>query len=60
VLIPPILEIYVLWHPDDGDGARIFTELFDHFHGTTFSGLVGGAVEVYERSQGWRGPGTPP
>jgi hypothetical protein len=60
VLIPPILEVYVLWHPDDADGERIANEVFDHFHGTTFAGLVGGAIEVYLRSIGWAGPGGPP
>lgn len=60
MLIPPVLEIYIVWHPDDGDGERIANEVFDHFHGTTFAGLVGGAVEVYERCAGWHGPGTPP
>jgi hypothetical protein len=60
VLIPPILEIYVLWHPDDDEGSRIADELFEHFHGTAFAGLIGGAVEVYTRSAGWRGDGGPP
>ncbi len=27
--------------------------LIDHFHGTAFSGLVGGAIEVFVRSEGW-------
>lgn len=60
MLIPPILEVFVLWHPDDSDGARIAGEIFDHFHGTTFSGLIGGAVEVYERSAGWESHYGPP
>jgi hypothetical protein len=60
VLIPPILEVYVLWHPDDTDGARVAEALFEHFHGTTFSGLVGGAVEVYTRSASWAADGGPP
>lgn len=60
MLIPPILEVYVLWHPDDTDGETIANSLLDHFHGTTFSGLIGGAVEVYVRSAGWTHSGGPP
>ncbi len=60
VLIPPILEVFVLWHPDDIAGEQVARDLLEHFHGTTFSGLIGGAVEVYERSAGWDGPGSPP
>lgn len=60
MLIPPILEIFVLWHPDDVDGERIAGEIFGHFHGTAFSGLVGGAIEVYERSVGWSSGGGVP
>lgn len=53
MLIPPILEIFVVWHPDDEVGEQISRTLLEHFHGTAFSGLVGGAVEVYSRSQPW-------
>lgn len=60
MLIPPVLEVYVLWHPDDGEGQRIAEVLLNHFHGTTFSGLVGGAVEVYPRSVGWDADGGAP
>jgi hypothetical protein len=60
VLIPPVLEIYVVWHPDDTVGERVAAALLEHFHGTTFSGLVGGAVEVYTRSVGWTVEGGPP
>jgi hypothetical protein len=60
VLIPPILEVYILWHPDDTDGPRIARGVFDHFHGTAFAGLIGGAVEVYPRSTGWETPDGPP
>jgi len=52
-MIPPILEIFVVWHPDDPDGRRIADQFVDHFHGTAFSGLIGGAVEIYVRSAGW-------
>ncbi len=52
--------MFVLWHPDDADGRRIADGLLEHFHGTAFAGLVGGAVEVYERSTGWSSEGSPP
>src|SRR3954468_16236412 len=53
-VLPPLLEVYVVWHPDDA-GGPVAEALIDHFHGTAFSGLVGGAVEVFVRSQGWLG-----
>jgi hypothetical protein len=52
-MLPPLLEIYVVWHPDDRGGADFADRLIDHFHGTAFSGLIGGAVEVFVRSDGW-------
>lgn len=51
--IPPILDVFVVWHPDDKIGAERFAELHDHFHSPAFSGLAGGAVEVYARSEPW-------
>lgn len=60
VLIPPILEVFVLWHPDDAAGQQVAETLLEHFHGTAFAGLVGGAVEVYTRSAGWEAPGATP
>ncbi|MGB6165862.1 MAG: hypothetical protein WCF33_24635 [Pseudonocardiaceae bacterium] len=53
-MLPPVLEIYVVWHPDDRAGARAAQQLVEHFHGTLFTGLIGGAIEVYVRCQGWR------
>jgi len=53
-MLPPVLEIYVVWHPRDTQGAEIASEVIEHFHGTTFSGLIGGAVEVFTRSAGWK------
>ena len=50
-MLPPILEIYVVWHPGDAEGARVANHLLDHFRGTAFSGLIGGAIEVYVRSE---------
>jgi hypothetical protein len=49
-VLPPVLEIYVAWHPGDTEGECIAQTLLDHFRGTAFSGLIGGAVEVYVRS----------
>jgi hypothetical protein len=52
-MLPPVLEIYTVWHPLDTAGETIAQEFFDHFHGTLFSGLMGGAVETYSRSEPW-------
>lgn len=49
-MLPPILEIYVVWHPGDAAGERITDTLLAHFRGTAFSGLIGGAIDVYVRS----------
>jgi hypothetical protein len=57
---PPILDVYVIWHPDDDDGARVFERIHKHFHSEGYSGLAGGAVEVYARSVGWSTDGGPP
>ncbi|CPU27635.1 Uncharacterised protein [Mycobacteroides abscessus] len=52
--VPPILDVYVVWHPGDVAGEGIFRRLHDHFHSPTYSGLAGGAVEVYGRSASWQ------
>jgi hypothetical protein len=59
VSIPPILDVFVVWHPDDKIGANRFLELHEHFHSPAFSGLAGGAVEVYARSAAWDSRGAP-
>lgn len=59
-MLPPVLEIYVVWHPDDPEGRRVSELLIDHFHGTAFSGLIGGAVDVFIRSEGWESAGLAP
>ena len=59
-MLPPVLEIYVVWHPGDAAGAQICEEFLEHFHGSAFSGLIGGAIEVYARSTGWQGKGDAP
>lgn len=53
-MLPPILEIYVVWHPDDADGAAVAKDLASHFHGGCYANMLGGAVEVYARSAGWQ------
>jgi hypothetical protein len=53
-VLPPVLEVYVLWHPaDDATGRPLLERLVAHFHGNAYSGLLGGAIEVFARSQGW-------
>jgi hypothetical protein len=59
-MLPPVLEIYVVWHPGDQAGEQVAELLIDHFHGDAFSGLIGGAVEVFVRSEGWEQPGGAP
>ena len=59
-MLPPVLEIYVVWHPRDGEGEAIAREIVEHFHGTPFTGLIGGAVEVFVRSAGWTDPECAP
>lgn len=58
-MLAPVLEIYIVYHPEDSDGAERAGRIVDHFHGTAYSGLIGGAVEVYERSDPW-GEGESP
>lgn len=50
LVLAPVLEIYVVWHPGDSEGEWITELVLDHFRGTAFSGLIGGAVEVFVRS----------
>ncbi len=59
-MLPPILEVFVVWHPDDAVGEEAADALSRHFHGAPFAGLAGGAVEVYIRSEPWSSPGGPP
>jgi hypothetical protein len=58
--VPPILEVYVVWHPDDALGVRVGEWLINHFHSPAYAGLAGGAVEVYLRSRGWDTPSGSP
>ena len=50
VSVPPTLNIFVVWHPKDEEGALICDTLFRHYHSTPFSGLPENAIEVYGRS----------
>lgn len=52
-MLPPVLEIYVVWHPDDREGEQLADTLVGHFRGTPYAGLGGGVVEVYTRSAPW-------
>ena len=53
-MLPPVLEIFIVWHPEDECGAKIADEFIEHFRGSPFTGLIGGAVEVFVRSEGWK------
>lgn len=60
-MLPPILEIFVVWHPQDINGAGLARTIFSHFmHGPTFSGVIGGGIQVSLRSAGWDGEGSAP
>jgi hypothetical protein len=48
-----------VWHPQDA-GEPVAAALIDHFHGDAFSGLIGGAIEVFNRSEGWASPEDAP
>lgn len=53
-MLPPILEIFVVWHPQDTSGADLARAIFGHFmHGPTFSGVIGGGIQVSLRSTSW-------
>ena len=53
-MLKPVVEVYVLWHPQDAAGAAVAAELAEHFHGGVFTSLLAGSIEVYMRSAGWR------
>ena len=71
-MIPSLLEIYVVAHPEDDPEPKsgIAETFLRHFHGNSFDGLLDGAIEVYRRTEGWRDaadaprpiplPGSPP
>lgn len=51
---PPVLELFVVWHPSDSDGERDANRIIEHFRGSIYTGLIGGTFETYIRSAGWR------
>ena len=53
-MLPPVVEIYIVWHPKDERGMEIAKEFVEHFKGSVFTGLILGAVEVFVRSMGWQ------
>lgn len=59
-VLPPSLEVYVVWHPDDQEGGQIARWLLEHFRGVPYTGLAGGSVEVYARSEPWRSDSDAP
>ncbi|MFD1156802.1 TIR domain-containing protein [Roseovarius aestuarii] len=52
-MLPPVLEVFVIWHPLDIEGEQIAREFVDHFRGVSFSGIIGGGIHVAARSKGW-------
>jgi len=59
-MLKPVLEVYIVWHPDDAGGEAIAKELAEHFHGGAYASLLGGSLEVYMRSAGWAAPDDTP
>ena len=60
-MLPPILEIFIVWHPDDADGARFARTIFAHFmQRPSFLGVIGGGIQVSLRSVGWKSAGGAP
>ncbi len=52
-MLKPVLEVYIVRHPDDPDEAQVAADIAEHFHGGTYTSLLGGSMEVYERCAGW-------
>ncbi|CAM2755357.1 hypothetical protein ACSL103130_01270 [Actinomyces slackii] len=48
---PSILDIFVVWNPKDRVGERVFSTIYEHYHSEAYSGLAGGAIDVYARSE---------
>lgn len=49
-MLPPVLEVFVVSHPGDAEGGAVAQMLLERFRGNAYSGLIGGAVDVYVRS----------
>lgn len=60
-MLPPVLEIYAIWHPRDAEAEGVARGIFNHFMlGPTFSGIIGGGISVSLRRDGWSGEHTAP
>lgn len=56
-----VLDLHLLWHPNDASAETIASEIEDHFLRQSCTGLHAGAIEVFRRSQPWSGQtGSPP
>lgn len=53
-MLPPTLEVYLVWHPDDARALDSVKALLKHFHGSPYDALMGNAIEVYVRFAPWR------
>ena len=58
-MLPPLLELYVVWHPDDDAGRAVARQITEHFQGAAYTGLIAGAVAVYHRCAPWDEQGAP-
>lgn len=60
-MLPPVLEIYVVWHPKDVQGQHIAKELTHHFQHGPYAELLAETVQIYVRSEAWGSdPAGPP
>lgn len=60
-MLPPVLEIYIIWHPCDAEADDVARGIFNHFMlGPTFSGIIGGGISVSLRRDGWSGEHAAP
>ena len=60
-MLQPVLEIVVVWHPEDPSGWDWAQVTNEHFmQGTTLSSVIGGGIHVSVRSSGWLGTGKAP
>lgn len=60
-MLPPILEIHLLWHPGDDTLAKPLAErIACHFQDGAFASLLAGAVDVQTHSASWSSAGSAP
>lgn len=53
-MLPPVLEVFIVFHPEDYNGEWLANEIANHFmENSTFSGIIGGGIQVSIRAQGW-------